>query len=249
MNEKRDLSSVDVPSPIAALLSTMSAIDSNPTRDFEAGRLPSWMPSEDPLPAEATGEWLFRIAGGSTFLADRSADIRALLTAYSQVLAEDRPELARLAKWQRVSPSALRHRYNELHVQAARELLNPDPLVDVILEAFPSLSERDLRGISPAIDRQLQIRKEMRSLVEDDISVIFGDDIPEQFGIRRNPVHPGATRLLTGFGSFLRKTLERRAPDLLETHDEWISRFESRAIKPEDVKPTGSRSRRPSGRT
>ncbi|MBB2976479.1 hypothetical protein FHX49_002054 [Microbacterium endophyticum] len=112
----------DIPSGVAGLISLLTAVSTNLDLGMRNRTRPGCAPVKVDLPANETEAWLFRATGISTQLAGRSADLRVLVTAYSQAVAVKRPELAQLAQWQQISPSALRHRYTPLHVQAAQEL-------------------------------------------------------------------------------------------------------------------------------
>ena len=240
----KNLNQLQIPAPVAGLLANLARVRTNPAADFEHSTPPRWTPTATDLPDDSTEEWLQRVAGVSTELADRSADIRALLTAYGQAIADPRPELSALAKWQRVSPSALRHRYNEQHVQAVRELLRTDPLIDIVLEPFLAVIDSDFSGISPALDAQLKLRKRMRTIVSEEFTALFGENAPKQLGFVRNPADERITRPLDDLSSFMSTALKRRDPELLKVFNEWHHRFEARAIKPDDVKATATRVRR-----
>ncbi len=99
------------------------------------------------LSGNAENDFLLASAAASTILAMTAADLRAMLNAYSQVIAEERPNLGALAALQHISPSALRHRYSEPHVEAVKEMDRPDPLIDLILEPFAGLREQHLAGL------------------------------------------------------------------------------------------------------
>lgn len=240
----KNLNQLQIPAPVAGLLANLAKVQTNPAADFERSAPPRWTPTATDLPDDNTEEWLLRIAGVSTELADRSADVRALLTAYGQAVADPRPELSALAKWQRVSPSALRHRYNEQHVQAVRELLTADPLIDIVLEPFLSVIDSDFRGITPALDEQLKLRRRMRSIVSEEFTALFGKNASKQLGFVRNPADERITRPIDDLASFMSVALKRRDPKLLPVFDEWHRRFEARAVKPDDVKATATRVRR-----
>lgn len=238
------LNQVQVPPQVVALLTNLSAITTDPTSSFERSDTPRWTPMATDLPEDLTEEWLYRVAGASTELADRSADIRALLTAYSQVVADPRPELSVLARWQRISPSALRHRYNKQHVQAVRELLRPEPLIDIVLEPFISVVDSDLRGVSPELDEQLELRRRVRTAVSEEFDALFGSGATHRLGFVRNPADERITRLLDDLGPIAPAALKRREPDLIQVFDKWHSRFEARDIKPEDIDAKATRVRR-----
>lgn len=238
------LNQLQIPAPIVGLLTSLSRIRTDPAESFAHSTPPRWTPVAVDLPDDPTEEWLYRVAGTSTELADRSADIRALLTAYSQAVADPRPELSMLAQWQRVSPSALRHRYNKQHVQAVRELLKPEPLIDIVLEPFISVVDSDFKGISPAIDAQLRIRTRMRKIASEEFVALFGTNVPKQMGFVRNPADERITRPIDDLSSFIGTALKRREPELLTVFDAWHDRFEAREVKPEDVKPMATRVRR-----
>ncbi|MBN8205106.1 hypothetical protein JF550_03930 [Microbacterium esteraromaticum] len=191
----------------------------SPAADFEHSTPPRWTPTAADLPDDDTEEWLQRVAGVSAELADRSADIHALLTTHAQTVADPRPKLAMLAKWQPVSPSALRHRYNDHHVQAVRELLKADPLVDIFLAPFLSVIDRDFSGISPALDEQLKRRRRMRSIVSEEFTALFGKNASKQLGFVRNPADERITRPIDDLASFMSVALKRRDPKLLSVFD------------------------------
>lgn len=167
-----------------------------------------------------------------------------MLTAYSQSVATERPELARLAQRQKVSPSALRHRYNALHVQAVRELLRDDPIIDVVLEPFSSVTEDDLRGISDVLDVQLDLRKRMRAAVSEEFNALLSNRQAKAFNLKADPSDHRAIRLISDLGPALDLALERRAPELLPTFTDWQTGFEARDVKTDDVKATATRIRR-----
>lgn len=233
------------PNPVLDFLMNISKIATDPRADFERSVSPRWSPANVDAPSDDTDNWLLRVAGTSTELADRSADIRAALTAYSQAVATPRPELSKLALWQRISPSALRHRYNEQHVQAVRELLQADPLIDIILEPFPSVFESDLRGINSAIDAQLELRKKMREAVSKEFDALALNLLGPLMGGRRDPASERTARLIDELGPSMETALQRRAPDLVPVFHAWHERFLARPVKPEDVKAKAVRVRRP----
>lgn len=240
----KNLNQLQIPAPVAGLLANLARVQTDPAADFERSVPPRWTPTATDLPEDTTEEWLQRVAGVSTELADRSADVRALLTAYSQAVADPRPELSMLAKWQRVSPSALRHRYNEQHVQSVRELLKPEPLIDIVLEPFIAVVDSDFKGISPELDEQLSLRTRMRSIVSEEFVALFGENAPKQMGFVRNPADERITRPIDDLSGFMSTALKRREPELLPVFDAWHRRFEARLIKPEDVKAKATRVRR-----
>lgn len=234
------------PNPVLDFLMNISKVTTDPRADFERSASPRWSPAGAVQPSDDTEDWLLRVAGTSTELADRSADIRAALTAYSQAVATPRPELSKLALWQRISPSALRHRYNGQHVQAVRELLQPDPLIDIILEPFPSVFESDLRGINGVIDAQLKLRKKMREAVTKEFDALALNLLGSLMGGRSEPASERSARLIDELAPSMATALQRRAPDLVPVFRAWHERFEARSVKPEDVKAKAVRVRRPS---
>lgn len=236
---------LDIPPAVAGLISRLTVVSTNLDSEMRNRARPAWAPVNVDLPADETEAWLFRATGISTQLADRSADLRALVTAYSQAVAEKRPELAQLAKWQRISPSALRHRYTPLHVQAVQELTKEDPLIDIVLEPFIAVVDSDFKGISPSLDMQLSIRSKMRSLAADAFLETFGDDAPQKLGFVRNPADERLTRPIADLGGFMVRTLKQRDPSLLGVFEEWRSRFDARAIKSDDDNAKATRVRRP----
>jgi len=53
------------------------------------------------------------------------------------------------------------------------------------------------------------------------------------------------TRPIADLGSFMTRTLENRAPDLLPVFEDWQRRFEARDVKPVDSNAKTTRVRRP----
>lgn len=236
---------VALPPALAGLIDRLARVDTSSELDVEDGEYPRWMPQNTVLPDDESSAWLFRATGVSTQLADRSADLRGLITAYSQAVADARPELTQLAKWQRISPSALRHRYDESHVQAVRELLTADPLIDIIIEPLPSVIDDDLIGVTPVMDKQLALRRRMRELAAEEFEASFGSDASRKLGFPRNPADARITRPIADLGSFMTRTLENREPSLLPIFEEWQQRFDARQVKPSESNAKTSRVRRP----
>ncbi|WP_447586959.1 hypothetical protein [Microbacterium lacticum] len=239
-----NLSQLTNPNAVMGMLMNLATVETDPREQFAKSEMPHWIPP-GVAPAETTDEdWILRVAGISTELADRSADIRACLTAYSQAVANKRPELQAVALWQRVSASALRHRYNALHVQAVRELLKEEPLIDIVLEPFISVVDRDLAGINEQIDAQLELRAKMRSAVASEFDAAFTNRAAVRLRMTRSIADQYTTRLIDDLAPSITVALERRAPELLPVFDEWHRRFEARPLRLEDVKPTSTRVRR-----
>lgn len=234
-----------LPPALAGLIDRLARVDTSSELDLEVGAYPRWMPQNTVLPDDESSAWLFRATGVSTQLADRSADLRGLITAYSQAVADERPELTQLAKWQRISPSALRHRYDESHVQAVRELLTADPLIDIIIEPLPSVIDDDLIGVTPVMDEQLALRRRMRELAAEEFEASFGSDASRKLGFPRNPADARITRPIADLGSFMSRTLTNREPSLLPIFEEWQRRFDARQVKPNESNAKSSRVRRP----
>lgn len=87
---------------------------------------------------------------------DLSADLRALLTAFAHVFQEPRPNIARLARAQGVTPAGIRRRYSDDVVGLVRNLISGAATVDQVTRALPSTTPAMLFGVTPAIDRELQ---------------------------------------------------------------------------------------------
>lgn len=241
-----NLSQLVNPNPVMALLMNLATVGINPREDFAKGEMPRWVPPGAAPARNEDEDWIYRVAGISTELADRSADIRAGLTAYSQAVSKERPELQGLALWQRVSASALRHRYNALHVQAIRELLTERPLIDIVLEPFVTVVESDLAGISESLDTQLALRSKMRAAVAEEFDAAFANRVAVRMRMTRGLADEHTTRLIDDLAPSINVALERRAPELLPVFNDWHQQFEARPLKPEDVKPTSTRIRRSS---
>lgn len=240
-----DLGRLNASPAYVGLVDRLARFDTMHALDLEAGNYPRWSPANTVLPDDEAASWLYRIAGISTELADRSADLRALVTAFGQTVATERPELSQLAKWQRISPSALRHRYTESHVQAVRELMKEDPLIDIVIEPLSSVTDDDFEGLTPGLDAQLDLRRRMRALAADEFELSFGSEASLKLGFPRNPADARITRPITDLGSFMRRTLENRDPALLPTFEDWQRRFDARDIKPTESNAKTSRVRRP----
>lgn len=242
------LDDLDLPRAVAGLVRNLANVDTSGalSGSFDSGA--RWQPSNSDLPDDDTERWLFRATGLSTELADRAADLRALVTAYSQAVATNRPELTQLARWQRISPSALRHRYNDAHVQAVHELVTEDPLIDIVLEPFIAVVDSDFAGISSAMDEQLVIRSRMRAAAAAEFLDSFGADAGQRLGFPQNPAGERITRPIADFGIFMTRALRTREPELLPVFEEWQKRFNARKVKPspEDRKATRVRTPRAS---
>lgn len=236
---------LEMPLAFKGVVENLACVSTADQMNEREGHGLRWTPANTLLPDDEATAWLFRATGVSTQLADRSADLRALITAYSQAVASDRPELAQLAKWQRISPSALRHRYDESHVQSVHELLKDDPLIDIVIEPLVSVIDDDLSGVTPALDEQLKLRHRMRELAAEEFDASFGSDASRRLGFPRNPADARITRPIADLGSFMTRTLENRAPDLLPVFEDWQRRFEARDIKPVDSNAKTTRVRRP----
>lgn len=201
------------------------------------------------LSGHADNDFLMASAAASTTLSMAAADLRTMLNAYSQVIAEERPNLGALAALQRISPSALRHRYSEPHVEAVREMDRPDPLIDLILEPFAGLREHHLAGLSSTLDAQLQLRARMRKAAVDEAwslnpdagSTRFDTDQVVMLLPNGEPLTADEPRLIAEAGPFLRRALADRDPELVPVYDDWTSRFEKRQFRLNPVRKARAR--------
>ncbi|MBM7832065.1 hypothetical protein JOE59_002770 [Agromyces cerinus] len=251
MTEKA-IGDLDLPPVVSGLITKLATVSTSvdPSRSRHTGSRGAWIPIDSFAPfaegqsvTERSDGFLYLATGVSTELADRAADLRALITAYAQRVATRRPELAELARWQRVSPSALRHRYNDLHVQAIRELMAEDPLIDIVIEPFTTVLDEHFEGLSPALDEQLELRRRMRRACADEFVALYGESAHTQMGFAAVPTNPRSTRMLVDFGTFMTVALKRRDPDLLPIYAEWVTRFEKRKVK--EHSSTSTRIRKP----
>lgn len=96
--------------------------------------------------------------GYSTNAIDRLEDVRAMLTAWAHAIANPRPDLMSIARWQHISPSTIRRRYTTAQITAIRSLLSNTPQLDVILYPFDSFTTEDLAGLSPELDGEIAVR-------------------------------------------------------------------------------------------
>lgn len=201
------------------------------------------------LSGNAENDFLLASAAASTTLAMAAADLRAMLNAYSQVIAEERPNLGALAALQHISPSALRHRYSEPHVEAVKEMDRPDPLIDLILEPFAGLREQHLAGLSSKLDEQLQLRARMRRAAVDEAWSLNPDAASSHFDVDQvvmllpngEPLTASEPRLIAEAGPFLRRALVGRDPELVSVYDDWTSRFEKRPFRLNPVRKARAR--------
>jgi len=188
-------------------------------------------------------DFLFTAAGVSTRLAEAASNVRALVNAYAQVVADPRPDLKELAKWQAVSPSGLRHRYTPAHVEAIRQALSDDPLVDAILDPLPGVFDDDLRGVSAAIDMRLDVRAEMRARCGEEMQKLFGHDPQavvlsaaglKTFDLRRY-------RLIADLGDVMRVTLTRIEPALATQYIAWTDELTAVRLRLRESEPPKQR--------
>lgn len=226
---------------IRRLADTHSALDDAYAELKRAAKRP--IQTGPRLTGDAANDLLMASAAASTTLSMAAADLRAMLNAYSQVVATERPNLGALAALQHISPSALRHRYVEAHVEAVREMDRPDPLIDLIIEPFAGLREHHFEGLSESLDAQLTIRQRMReaatqeawSLNPDASSGSFDPDRVVMLLPNGEPLTASEPRLISEAGPFLRRALVDREPELVKTYDDWVSRFSER---PHRLNPT-----------
>ncbi|QNE45868.1 hypothetical protein F1C58_02385 [Glaciihabitans sp. INWT7] len=218
----------DIPEPVRHLIEAVSrpGVEISPTslrRAHQAGR--NFGPEGARLSGVNRGDdFLFAAAGVSTRLAEAAGNVRAIINAYGQVVANPRPDLTQLARWQDVSPGGLRHRYTEAHVIAIRHVMSDDPLVDAILDPLPGVFDEDLRGVSPAIDRQLEVRAEMRVRCGEEMEKLFGKNpqavVLDAAGVSSFDL--GRYRLIADLGDVMRVTLARIEPVLAEQYVRWV---------------------------
>lgn len=178
----KNLYQLRMPPPVTRLLANLTRVQTDPRRGLRALGTAS---------LDTDGHRLPRGHNGSVAPAHRRRQHRVGGPLSGGSRATDRlqpssrgsrPELSMLAKWQRVSPSALRHRYDEQRVQSVRELLKPEPLIDIVLEPFISVVDSDFKGISPELDEQLKLHTHMRSIVSEEFVALFGENAPKQMG-------------------------------------------------------------------
>lgn len=222
--------------------------------ELDHGSTPAWIPNDEALPDEPHEAFLYRVTGLSTELADRSSDMRALVTAYAQAVANPRPDLARLARWQRITPSALRHRYDALHVQGVRELLSSNPVLDLVLEPFPTMHESDFAGVGDGLfDDQLAHRRAMRRAATQYLAETIGSTGAAALGLSGDAMDERAARLIAPLGDFMESALKAQ-PDptysgvYLPMFNSWRTAFEARPVKPADIETRTKRVRRPASR-
>lgn len=75
------------------------------------------------------------------------ADLRALLSAYAHKFHNPRPVISDLARAQDTSSQGFVRRYSAETVDAVNSLVSEVPDVNLILDAFPSVSMADLREL------------------------------------------------------------------------------------------------------
>lgn len=78
-------------------------------------------------------------------------DLRALLSAYAHRFHTPRPVISDLARAQDTSSQGFIRRYSEGTVDAVHSLLSESPDVRLIIDAFPSVSMRDLGDLGGSV--------------------------------------------------------------------------------------------------
>lgn len=91
-----------------------------------------------------------------------SADLRSLLTAYAHRFHQPRPRFSELARAQDATSQGLNRRYSETTVSAISSLLSSEPDLQLIRNAFPSVSPHDLGTMSGAVGDMARSLREAR---------------------------------------------------------------------------------------
>lgn len=80
-----------------------------------------------------------------------ATDLRALLSAYAHKFHNPRPVISDLARAQDTSSQGFIRRYSSGTVDAVASLLSPQPNIETVLLAFPSISLADLVDLGGAV--------------------------------------------------------------------------------------------------
>lgn len=80
-----------------------------------------------------------------------ATDLRALLSAYAHKFHNPRPVISDLARAQDTSSQGFIRRYSSGTVEAVASLLSPQPDIETVLLAFPSISLADLVDLGGAV--------------------------------------------------------------------------------------------------
>lgn len=89
-----------------------------------------------------------------------ATDLRALLSAYAHKFHNPRPVISDLARAQDTSSQGFIRRYSSGTVGAVASLLSPQPDIETILLAFPSISLADLVDLSGAVGEAAQAMRD-----------------------------------------------------------------------------------------
>ena len=99
-----------------------------------------------------------RLAIGAAHKTTRAAtDLRALLSAYAHRFHNPRPVISDLARAQDTSSQGFIRRYSEGTVDAVASLLSPNPDLETVLLAFPSVSVLDLVDLGGTVGAAAQL--------------------------------------------------------------------------------------------
>lgn len=102
---------------------------------------------------KAVEEWQVGAAHKTTRAA---TDLRTLLSAYAHRFHNPRPVISDLARAQDTSSQGFIRRYSEGTVDAVASLLSPNPDIETVLLAFPSVSVLDLVDLGGAVGGSAQ---------------------------------------------------------------------------------------------
>lgn len=152
MDAELDLPWGTVPAVIVDLARLMAK---NAAADARRAQKVSW-PDK---PGDVQDE-LRRAISAAHKTARAATDLRALLSAYAHKFHNPRPVISDLARAQDTSSQGFIRRYSSGTVDAVASLLSPQPNIETVLLAFPSISLADLVELGGAVGESAEAMRE-----------------------------------------------------------------------------------------
>lgn len=143
MDDELDLPWGTVPAVIVDLARVMAKKAAADARRAEKIRWPE-------KPGDVQDE-LRRAISAAHKTARAATDLRALLSAYAHKFHNPRPVISDLARAQDTSSQGFIRRYSSGTVDAVASILSPQPDIETVLLAFPSISLADLVDMGGAL--------------------------------------------------------------------------------------------------
>lgn len=152
MDDELDLSWGTVPAVIvdlARLLAKKAAADARRAEKIRWSEKPGDVQDE-----------LRRAISAAHKTARAATDLRALLSAYAHKFHNPRPVISDLARAQDTSSQGFIRRYSSGTMDAVASLLSPQPDMEAILLAFPSISLADLVDLGGTVGETAQVMRD-----------------------------------------------------------------------------------------